>query len=258
MKPLFALFLRRDSFQNSNGELTAFVEFGVKFDDSTIKKYKIYTDIDFQEAKSSTYDATESLQAHSELTNWLIILFNTWKEALNKGNDSKMREDLFYFRLNGENDYSCKINENYAGSQFSNAYENKSSNSISEAWNGCVASTSSFFKPVEDVPYYQANRIGSTLTNEQIDRIETHINELEKEMRSFWQFNKERKGTKIEELKHLIEMSKHVDAHKAISTILENSEVSAGYLSTRTYDLLVELQKEAYSRQNVGIESSCL
>ncbi len=260
MKPLFAQYLRKDSLRNSNGEETAYVEFNIKFENGTFKKYQIQTDIDFQEATSSTYEATETLSVSSENTNWLLVLFTAWKESRQEKSDlNEIKKDLFYFTSNDEGVYCCKVSECIPTTFFPEINDIEGPELSKSSLHDFFACNSSFFKPNDEPPFYEfGNRLESTLTGEQIDKIENQIHELEKEINSFWYPRKEVKASKVAALKELLEMSTKMDAHKAISTTLNHHEATAGMFSTRTFDLLSELQKEAWSKQFGNIASTCL
>jgi hypothetical protein len=250
MKPLFALYVREDSFDSKD---KVYVLFKVKFENNSIKEYRIYTDKDFQEPINYNFDLTETLESErSELTDWQRVLFNTWKNERNQPdyNKANSKQDVFQFWGNEENGFNCKISRNMTANVFTETEENNSSSWIADTLQGCFASAASFFQPAPEVAYYQFGKnLNSTFSNAQIDKIESLIHELEKEMDSIWYPNKDRKAIKVHELKNLLELSTKMDPQSALTIILKNPDVTAGHISSRTSDLLKELEKEEFFKE---------
>ncbi|MBA3536741.1 MAG: hypothetical protein H0T84_09050 [Tatlockia sp.] len=243
MKPLYAQYVV--SFDSKH---EAYLLFRLIFEDKSTKHYRIYSDKDFQEPRH--FNIVETLESErADLTAWQIVLFNTWKNERNQSghNKASSKNDLFHFSGNEESGFNCRISKKMAADIFTETEENNRS-----AWmaddQGCFASVSSFFQPAPEVEFYEFNkRLDSTFSNAQIDRIESLIHDLEKEMNSIWYPNKVRKAIKVHELKTLLDLSTKMDPYSALTIILKNPDVTAGYISTRTSDLLNDLQKEALS-----------
>lgn len=85
---------------------------------------------------------------------------------------------------------------------------------------------------------------GSQFNDEQLQKIINAMDCLTKEINSCWPYpNKDRKAIKVQALRELIDHSKNEDISAAINAIkVKYPDATAGNLSTRTADLLDELE----------------
>lgn len=253
--PLFASFVGQDSMLNSKNKIDTYYTVQVKFDNNETKLYRFFIiEQTIQEIPLESLESFESLEGErSKFNDWQTALIKVWERESRKSSyDAKKIV------------YKCSFNENKGFNWLATKPNNPThffppkltSNSswLSDTWTEITTSTYNFFKPAVEPELYKFSNDPFNPTSfkpGQIAKIVNRINELQREKVSVWSFNKELKTAKIEGLINLIEQSKDSSAFESVMQALRNPNLVAGIISTRTFDLLMELKKEC-SENNVS------
>ena len=259
MKPVSAVFNTKYNLNDKNGEQgNYFLNFTVKFDNNEEHDVVLETDSVCVEYIAAHWVNEDRKLKPTIASDWHQVLFKTWRE-----NSADLEQadltNVFNFSQN-EDIYSCELNivskleikgniENNA----ENEYEGTCDAIFSyfhDAYESICTKTSSFFQPAVEPEMYQFDRIkrnSSRLHEDEIVKIENHINLLSKEIKSVWYTNKDRKEKKIEGLKAFLELSVEMndrwDPKIAVSQITNNyPELKMGHISHRTAEILESIE----------------
>jgi hypothetical protein len=262
MKPVSAVFNNKYTLNSSNEEQgNYFLNFKIKFDND--EEHEVVIEADNVGAKliNAHWIDEDKKLATSIVSDWHQVLFKTWKE--NRADIEQANLNYVFNFSQNEDVYSCDLNIvaklDLKGNIVINS-ENESEGTCDaifsyfhDAYESICAQTSSFFSPAVEPEIYQFDkRNSSPLHQDDIVKIENHINLLSKEIKSVWYANKDRKEKKIEGLKAFLELSVEIndrwDPKTAVSQITTTyPELKMGHVSKRTAEILEAIENPVLS-----------
>ncbi|MBA3536742.1 MAG: hypothetical protein H0T84_09055 [Tatlockia sp.] len=259
MKPVSAVFNKRYTLDTKEEQSNYFLNFKIKFDNEEEHEVVIEADSACADFIAAHWINEDRKLESTIPSDWHKVLFATWKEnkaAIEEANVN----NVFNFSQKDEV-YICDLNIVAMLDLKGNIVENKAENEsegtcdaifsyFHDAYESMCAKTSSFFKPAMEPAIYQFDREkrnSSRLQEDEIVKIENHINLLSKEIKSVWYANKDRKEKKIEGLKAFLDLSisgnDEWDPKAAVSQITTTyPELKMGHISKRTAEILEAIE----------------